>query len=293
MKQVLVFALLALLTFSLDLKVSQNTAISDANPSFNLDCTGHTGAVTYSVQGLPEGFVVEGNRIVYRGTGAVRGQYPAMIVAKDSTGATDSSIVLLSVNIGGATSGSTATAHSSASTGSLTTGSSGSLTTGSTESLTTGSTESLTTGSSGSLTTGSTGSLTTGSTGGLTTGGSTAGATSGWQSGDWSWNTGSWQTQTGSSTTTDSIISGAIAGGSITGGAITGGAITSGAITGGAITGGTSQVVAAPSISEVNQILSRLNINTNVVTTGQVSSYPEVTIVQGNIPNQAPNTQAI
>lgn len=77
-----------------------------------------------------------------------------------------------------------------------------------------------------------------------------------------------------------------------------GGAQTTANQAGSAINGGqavnvVSTGATSTTLAEINQILSRYNVNNSIVTARQVIAYPETVIAQGTLPNQTPNTQAV
>jgi hypothetical protein len=54
--KVLIFSVLILASLSLRLDLSSNAVINDLNNFFSLSCQQAKGAVSYSFQGLPQGF---------------------------------------------------------------------------------------------------------------------------------------------------------------------------------------------------------------------------------------------
>jgi len=75
MKQVIVLALLFLISFSIRLHIDGGSSLNDAQRSLRLSSTESVGAVSYTFEGFPSGFVLEGNQLVYRGSAAVQGPF--------------------------------------------------------------------------------------------------------------------------------------------------------------------------------------------------------------------------
>lgn len=100
MKAIIV-ALLLITTLSVKLDLSTNAVINDLNNFFTLSSQQAQGTVTYSCQGLPQGFVISGNQLTYTGNVGLQGQFPVRITATDSNGQTDTQVVLLNVNLSG------------------------------------------------------------------------------------------------------------------------------------------------------------------------------------------------
>ena len=99
--RVCLVTLLIIYSSSIKLSIPSNAQINDLNNYFSLACTQSSGPVTYSFQGLPTGFQIQGSQLVYGGTVALQGQFPVKITATDATGKTDQTIVLLSINLSG------------------------------------------------------------------------------------------------------------------------------------------------------------------------------------------------
>jgi hypothetical protein len=97
----LLIALLVISALSVKLDLSNNAIINDLNNFFTLSAQQADGNVKYSCQGLPQGFIIVGNQIIYQGKVGVQGQFPIKVTATDSKGQTDTQIVLLSVNLSG------------------------------------------------------------------------------------------------------------------------------------------------------------------------------------------------
>jgi hypothetical protein len=113
--KVLIFSLMILAGLSLRLDLSSNTVINDLNNFFSLSCQQAQGSVKYSFQGLPQGFELKNDQIVYSGPVSLQGQFPVKITASDASGQSDSQIVLLNVNLSGQASAGYANAGSLAS----------------------------------------------------------------------------------------------------------------------------------------------------------------------------------
>lgn len=104
---------------SLRLDLSSNAVINDLNNFFSLSCQQAQGAVSYSFQGLPQGFELKNNQIVYSGPVSLQGQFPVKITASDASGQSDTQIVLLNVNLSGQASASYTSAASLANVNNL------------------------------------------------------------------------------------------------------------------------------------------------------------------------------
>lgn len=117
--KVLIFAVLILTGLSLRLDLSSNAVINDLNNFFSLSCQQAQGAVSYSFQGLPQGFELKNNQIIYSGPVSLQGQFPVKITALDASGQSDTQIVLLNVNLSGQASAGYSNAASQASISNL------------------------------------------------------------------------------------------------------------------------------------------------------------------------------
>jgi hypothetical protein len=101
MKGLVFFVSVLLITSAIKLNVSTSAQIDDLNNFFSLACVGQSGAVNYSFQGLPPGFQTIDSRLTYNGNVGLQGQFPVKITATDASGQSDSTIVLLNVNLSG------------------------------------------------------------------------------------------------------------------------------------------------------------------------------------------------
>jgi predicted nucleic acid-binding Zn-ribbon protein len=254
MKAILV-ALLLVTAFSWKLNVSSNSRIDDLNRFFTLSTIPAQSDVTYSFAGLPDGFAVQNSQLTYSGAIAIRGQYPVKITATDLSGQSESTIVLLDINLSGDGKISyTNTAGLNLANSLLTNAngaSSGASSNGATTSTTTStSTSSSSTGSSSSSSTGSTASGATGSTSA----------------------NGQVLTINGVDYNFGNAFNINVGG-------------NSGA-------SGASGATSTPSISDLVTQYSTTTTTTNTVST-PISSYPSPNIPTGPLPNQVPNSNII
>ncbi|XP_031472663.1 uncharacterized protein LOC116245094 [Nymphaea colorata] len=94
-------SLLIVAALSVKLNVPGNPVINDLNNFFTLSTQQAQGAVTYSCQGLPLGFILNGNQLTYAGNAAIQGQFPVKVTVTDANGQTDTQVILLNVNFSG------------------------------------------------------------------------------------------------------------------------------------------------------------------------------------------------
>jgi hypothetical protein len=98
-KKILAIGLILILCSSVKLSIPSTLSIVNAKSALDLSCTQASGSVTYSVNGLPSGFILRGSSIVYTGNGKISGKYPIQVKVTDASGKTDSTSATLSINI--------------------------------------------------------------------------------------------------------------------------------------------------------------------------------------------------
>ena len=101
MHKILILAALALLAASLSIRADDSVVFTDSSNYFDLICDDAHGDVVFSATGMPDGFIIDGNRIIWRGANAIQGQYPVEITAVDDAGQATSTIVLFNANLSG------------------------------------------------------------------------------------------------------------------------------------------------------------------------------------------------
>jgi len=94
-------AILLVTSLTIKLNVNTNTQIDDLNNFFTLACSQATNPISYSFQGLPQGFSLKDSQIFYTGSVGLQGTFPVKITATDAAGQTDTTIILLNVNLKG------------------------------------------------------------------------------------------------------------------------------------------------------------------------------------------------